>query len=61
MGEVNFYLKAPAKVSGKSLIYLKYKYCGKVLVFTFGQNVDPSNWNPNKQRVKTNRITTEDG
>lgn len=61
MGNVNFYLKTPAKGSGKSLIYLKYKYNGQVLVFAFGQNINPANWNPNKQRVKNNRITTEDG
>lgn len=61
MGNVNFYLKAPAKASGKSFIYLKHKYNGNVLVFSFGQNIDPRNWNANKQRVKNNRITTGDG
>ncbi|MCW3106004.1 MAG: hypothetical protein JWQ09_510 [Segetibacter sp.] len=61
MGNVNFYLKAPAKGSGKSLIYLKYKYNGKVLVFAFGQNIHPSHWNANKQRVKVNKETTADG
>lgn len=61
MGNVNFYLKTPAKVTGKSLIYLKYKYSGRVLVYTFGQNINPSNWSEKKQRVKTNRETTADG
>lgn len=59
MSNINFYLKTKAKASGKSLIYLKYKYNGKVLVFSSGQNIDPVNWNSNKQRVKTNRITSE--
>ncbi len=62
MGEVNFYLKKPANGSGKSLIYLKFKYNGNIpFIFTFGQNISPSNWNRDKQRVKNNKQTTEDG
>ena len=61
MGEVNFYLKAAEKTSKKSLIYLKYKYNGKVLVYTFGQTINAANWNKEKQRVKSNRETTADG
>lgn len=61
MGEVNYYLKAPAAGTGKSLIYLKYKYNGKVLVYTFGQNIKPANWNSQLKRVKGNRETTADG
>lgn len=61
MGEVNFYLKAAEKKSKKSLIYLKYKFNGKVLVFTFGQTINPANWNKEKQRVKSNKETTADG
>ncbi|MEJ7740431.1 MAG: Arm DNA-binding domain-containing protein [Chitinophagaceae bacterium] len=61
MGSVNFYLKKREKVSKKSLIYLKFKYNGKVLVYSFGQSIDPINWSPSKQRVKSNRATTGDG
>jgi integrase len=33
-----------------------------VLVFTFGQTIDPKNWNKYKQRVKSNKeMTTKDG
>jgi integrase len=62
MGEVNFYLKKPAKSTGKSLIYLKFKYNnGNALVYTFGQSIEPANWNQDKQRVKSNRQTIENG
>src|SRR4051794_18554291 len=62
MGEVNFYLKKPVKTTGKALIYLKFKYNGNnVLVYSFGQTIYPLNWNAEKQRVKSNRQTTEDG
>lgn len=73
MGTVNFYLKKPEPLtkkeiaagkkesSKKSLIYLQFKYNGQKLVFTFGQSIDPKNWNPAKQRVKSNNQTTEDG
>lgn len=61
MGNVNFYLKKAEESTGKSLIYLKYKYNGNVLVFTFGQTIDPKNWNADKQRVKSNKQTTADG
>lgn len=62
MGEVNFYLKKPAKKTGKSLIYLKFKYNNeKVLVYTFGQSIDAANWNSDKQRVKSNRQTIDNG
>jgi integrase len=62
MGEVNFYLKKPAKSTGKSLIYLKFKYNnGNALVYTFGQSIDPANWNLDKQRVKSNRQTIDNG
>ena len=62
MGDINFYLKKLVKGTGKSLIYLKFKFNGgNVLVYTFGQTIVPNNWNAEKQRVKNNRQTTEDG
>lgn len=61
MGEVNFYLKKAEKSTGLSLIYLQFKYKGNKLVFSFGQSIDPKNWNDNKQRVKSNKQTTADG
>ena len=48
-------------LTGKSLIYLQYKYNGQKLVFSFGQSIHKKNWNPAKQRVKSNNQTTEDG
>ncbi|RYG04413.1 MAG: hypothetical protein EOO07_30940 [Chitinophagaceae bacterium] len=74
MGAVNFYLKKPEPSTGKSLIYLKFKYShngdSRVLVYTFGQTIDPGpklktggykNWDSGSQRVKSNRFTTADG
>lgn len=61
MGAVNFYLKKAEKASGRSLIYLQFKFNGKKLVYSFGQTVNPGDWNAKKQRVKSNRQTTEDG
>lgn len=61
MGNINFYLKKAEPATGKALIYLQFKYNGQRLVFSFGQSVDPKNWNANKQRVKNNRETTSDG
>ena len=61
MGEVNFYLKKAEESTGLSLIYLQFKYKANRLVFSFGQRIDPKNWNANKQRVKSNKQTTADG
>lgn len=61
MGAINFYLKKAEESTGKSLIYLKYKYQGRVLVYTFGQTIDAKLWDKGKQRVKSNRTTTADG
>lgn len=62
MGAVNFYLKKAEESTGKSLIYLKYKYNGiYAFVFSFGQSVKPKDWNGKKQRVKSNNQTTADG
>jgi hypothetical protein len=58
---INFYLKKKEESTGKSLIYLKYKYHGGVLVYTFGQTIDPKLWDKGKQRVKSNRTTTAYG
>lgn len=61
MGEVNFYLKKPEVKTGKSLVVLHKQYYGKRLVFSTGQTIDPKVWNPNKQRVKSNSLTTSSG
>jgi integrase len=62
MGEVNFYLKKAEPISGKSLIYLQYKYNGKKLVFAFGQTIEPGKWSRKKQRVRQGSIVkTTDG
>lgn len=61
MPAVNFYLKKAEEKSGRSLIYLQFKYQGKRLVYAFGQNIDLDNWNKKKQRVKSNLETTADG
>lgn len=69
-GDVNFYLKKPEKKTGKSLIYLKFKFSGNVFVYSFDQTIHPGkklkldgyqNWSTGKQRVRSNRITTKDG
>src|SRR5688500_10085960 len=61
MPEVKFYLKKPQPVTGKSLIYLQFKYHSQRLVFSFGQTINPDSWNLKKQRVKSNKHTTDDG
>jgi integrase len=62
MGEVNFYLKKPVKSTGKSLIFLMFRYNGNnVFIYSFGQSINPSNWNADRQRVKSNRQTTANG
>lgn len=60
MSSVSFLLKKPGS-SGKSLIFLQFKYSGNKLVFSFGQSIVPKNWNRQKQRVKSNKQTTADG
>lgn len=60
-GNVNFYLKKAEETTGRSLIYLKFKYSGNVLVYTFDQTISPDQWSSSKQRVKNNRTTTKDG
>src|SRR5688572_22112174 len=62
MANINFYLKKPELTTGKSLIFLQFKYGGRYrLVFSFGQSINPKNWNAEKQRVKNNKATTADG
>lgn len=58
--EVNFRLKSIGH-DGKGLIYLQFLFNKQRLFFSFGQKIAPANWNPNKQRVKKNSITTLDG
>jgi len=59
MPRLNYYLKTPEKSSGKSLIQLRFRYNGRRLNFTFGQSIDPTNWNSSKQRVKGNLATID--
>ena len=61
MGEVNYYLNPASEKTGKAHIYLRYRYNGKQLKYSFGQSIDPKFWNENKQRVKNSKVTTEDG
>jgi integrase len=60
-GEVNFYLKKAEPLSGKSLIYLCFKYSNNRFVYSFGQSVSPSQWNRKLQQVRNNLQTTKDG
>lgn len=60
MPAVHFYLKKP-EPSGLSLIYLQFKYSGHRIVFSFNQQVKPSNWSKKKQRVKSNAQTSATG
>lgn len=66
MPEVNYYLKKEDvnekdRLNKKSLIYLQFKYAGKKLVYSFGQKIEPKNWNKQTKRVKNNKATTADG
>lgn len=61
MPNVNFYLKKPEGSPARSLIYLQFNYSGKKLIYSFGQNISPSNWSRTKKRVKNILQTTHDG
>lgn len=66
MPEVNFYLKNEGgaekdRLNKKALIYLQFKYAGRRLVYSFGQKIEPKNWNKQTKRVKSNKATTADG
>ena len=60
MSEVCFYLKEATK-KGTTPIYLQFKYRNLRLKYYFGESIHPSNWNFNKQRVKSNKQTATDG
>jgi integrase len=61
MPDVNFYLQKPKADRKEYLIYLQMKYSGEKLVYSFGQQIEPGNWNKKKQRAKSNANTTADG
>lgn len=61
MPDVNFYLQKPKATRKEYLIYLQMKYAGEKLVYSFGQHIEPGNWNKKKQRAKSNASTTADG
>lgn len=61
MPNVCFYLKKAEKSTKKCLIYLRFKYQGRKVEYSFGQSISKKNWNPGKQRVKDNQHTTADG
>lgn len=74
MPTVNFYLKKAEGNPPRSLIYLQMKYSGNRLVYAFGQTIDATvkkptkagkkeylHWDSAKQRVKSNKTTTQDG
>jgi integrase len=50
--------KKPRK---EHLVYLQMKYGGERLVYSFGQFIEPGDWNKNKQRAKSKNSTTADG
>lgn len=72
MPDVNFYLQKPKspkptkdnpnpKPRKEYLIYLQMKYGGEKLMYSFGQHIEPGNWNKKKQRAKSNANTTAGG
>lgn len=61
MPDVNYYLQKPKATRKDYLIYLQMKYGGEKLVYSFGQHIEPGNWNKKKQRAKSNAGTTADG
>ena len=58
--QVHFRLK-PEDKNGESLIYLQFIYDRNRLFYSFGQSINPKDWNSNKQRVKKKDVTTADG
>jgi integrase len=54
-------LKKPEEATGESLIFLQWKYSGRILRFSFGQTVNPNNWNTKTESVKQKLTTTKDG
>lgn len=61
MANVNFYLKKKEPKSGKSLIYLQFIYANNKITFSFGQTINPQDWDKKKQRVKRNVRVSVDG
>lgn len=57
--EVHFRLKASK--GRKRLIYIDFAYNKKRLKFSFGQFIDPADWNSKKEVVKNKQATTTDG
>lgn len=47
--------------NARSLIYLQFKYSGQRIVFSFNQQINPNQWNENKQRVKSNAKSAASG
>src|SRR5215203_5515365 len=58
MPTVNFYLK---KEPNPRLVFLQFKFSGQKFVYSTKQKIHEINWNPAKQRVKSNKETTKDG
>lgn len=58
---VNFYLKKPAAGTGLSLIYLQFQWRKQRLQYTTGQSINPKLWDKEKQKIKLNSVTTQDG
>lgn len=58
--QVHFRLE-PKDDDNKALIYLQFLYNKRRLYFSFGQKIKVGNWSEGKERVKSNKETTEDG
>ena len=58
--EIHYRLK-PLDKNGKHLIYLDFAYNRQRLRYSFGQFVDPKDWNDKKELVKNKLATTDDG
>src|SRR5689334_16382861 len=59
MANVHFYLKKPEKSTGESLIFLQWKYNGRILRYSFGQTINPSKWSYAKERAKEKHTTVK--
>lgn len=57
----SFLLKKPSPTTGLCLIYLQAKWDGRRLLYSTKQNILPSNWSKERQRVKATQATTKDG
>jgi len=61
MPTVNFYIKKAEGNPPRSLVYLQMRYQGEKLVYSTKFNIDPKDWDKNKQCVKSRAKTTDDG